>query len=112
MKIKNTTNAPATLTASSSCTAVVFEVIDASKQRQWGSADGIACIQALQPRTYAPLESVTYASTWKQKNTGNTQVPAGTYHVNADVGQSMTNIKGNEFLCRAELSKNKNFVIQ
>ena len=52
----NTLDAPATLTASSSCTAVVFEVVDSEQQRRWGNADGIACIQMLQPRTFAPLE--------------------------------------------------------
>ena len=41
LQIANTSVIQATLTAASSCTAVVFEVFDASEQRQWGSADGI-----------------------------------------------------------------------
>ena len=36
--IANALNAPATLTAGSSCTAVVFEVTDYAQRRQWGSA--------------------------------------------------------------------------
>jgi hypothetical protein len=39
--IANALNAPATLTAGSSCTAVVFEVTDSAQRRQWGSADAL-----------------------------------------------------------------------
>ena len=111
LQTTNTTNATATLTAGSSCTAVVFEVYDSAKQRHWGSADGIACIQMLQPRTYAPLESTTNASTWDQQST-TTQVPSGTYTITATVGQYVTNAQGQQFSCREQLSKSATFTIQ
>lgn len=81
----NTTNAPATLTAGSSCTAVVFEVFDVAERRRWGNADGIACFAMLQPRTYAPLETVTESSTWDQQDSG-APVSRGAYTVTASVG--------------------------
>jgi len=117
LQITNTANAPATLTAGSSCTAVVFEVVDAAtKQRFWGSADGIACIQMLQPRTYAPYETTANASTWNQQGTvvGNsvTLVPPGAYTVTANVGQYMTNSAGQTFDCRAPLSKSATLTIR
>jgi hypothetical protein len=111
LQTTNTTNATATLTAGSSCTAVVFEVFDSAKQRHWGSADGIACIQMLQPRTYAPLESTTNASTWDQQS-ATAQVPSGTYTVTANVGQYVTNAQGQQFSCREQLSKSATFTIQ
>ncbi|HVS23964.1 MAG TPA: hypothetical protein VMU03_09605, partial [Gammaproteobacteria bacterium] len=78
LQIANTWIIPATLTAGSSCTAVVFEVFDASKQRLWGSADGINCLMMLQTRTFSPLEVVTESSTWNQNGSGSTgvQVPS------------------------------------
>ena len=112
LQTTNTTNATAILTAGSSCTAVVFEVFDSAKQRHWGSADGIACIAMLQPRTYAPLESTTNASTWDQQSTTVTQVPSGTYTVTANVGQYVTNAQGQQFSCREQLSKSATFTIQ
>ncbi len=107
----NTTNAPATLTAGSSCTAVVFEVFDAAQRRRWGNADGIACIQMLQPRTYAPLETVTESSTWDQRDSG-VPVPRGAYTVTANVGQYASDSEGDLVDCRASLSKSANFTIQ
>jgi hypothetical protein len=107
----NTTNAPATLAAGSSCTAVVFEVFDAAQRRRWGNADGIACIQMLQPRTYAPLETVTESSTWDQRDSG-TQVPRCAYAVTANVGQYASDSQGQLVDCRAALSKSAGFTIQ
>jgi hypothetical protein len=114
LQIANATTAPATLTAGSSCTAVVFEVSDAAKQRHWGSADGIACVLMLQPRTYAPLEVVSEASTWNQKDSGptGTQVPPGDYVVTASVGQYVSASDGRLLDCRAELGQTATFRIQ
>jgi hypothetical protein len=112
LTITNTTNAPATLTASSSCTAVTFEVFDAAKQRRWGSADGIACIQVLQPRMYAPLETVTESATWDQRDTGGAPVSAGAYTVSANVGQYASGPGGELEDCRVALSKSEAFTIQ
>jgi hypothetical protein len=111
LAIANALNAPATLTAGSSCTAVVFEVIDSAQRRQWGSADNIACIQMLQPRTYAPLETVRESDTWDQRNADGTFVPAGTYVVTAAVGQYVP-ASGALLDCRAELSQSATFEIQ
>jgi hypothetical protein len=107
----NTTNSPATLTAGSTCTAVVFEVFDAAQRRRWGNADGIACIQMLQPRTYAPLETVTESSTWDQQDSG-APVPRGAYTVTANVGQYASDSEGALVDCRASLSKSAAFTIQ
>jgi hypothetical protein len=108
--IANTLNEPATLTAGSSCTAVVFEVADSSQKRVWGSADDIACIQMLQPRTYAPLESVTESSTWDQRDSDGAFVPPGTYVVTAVVGQYASG-SGSLLDCRAALSESATFRI-
>ena len=110
LAITNTLNAPATLTASSSCTAVVFEVIDSTQRRLWGNADEIACIQVLQPRTYAPLETVNESASWDQKDSDGA-VPSGTYVVTAAVGQYVSNAAG-LVDCRAALSKSGSFTIQ
>ena len=106
----NTLNAPATLTAGSSCTAVVFEVTDANG-RHWGSADNIACIQMLQPRTFAPLEVVNEAVTWDQRDTNGDPVPAGTYTVSALVGQYASGDNG-LIDCRVPLGKSATFTIR
>ena len=111
LSIANTLNAPATLTAGSSCTAVVFEVADSARRRQWGSADNIACIQMLQPRTYAPLETVRESDTWDQRNSDGALVPAGTYSVTAAVGQYVP-ASGALLDCRAELSQSATYEIQ
>ena len=79
--IANVLNEPATLTAGSSCTAVVFEVADSARRRVWGSADNIACIQMLQPRTFAPLETVRESDTWDQRDSAGAFVQPGTYQV-------------------------------
>ena len=110
LAITNTANAPATLTASSSCTAVVFEVQDSAQRRLWGSADGIACIQMLQPRTYAPFETVNVPAAWDQRSSG-AAVPPGRYGVTADVGQYVSD-SGSLTDCHAELSKSATFRIQ
>ena len=112
LQIANTSVIQATLTAASSCTAVVFEVFDASEQRQWGSADGIACFVPAQPRTYSPLEVVTESSTWNQKGSGRTgvQVPSGDYLVTASVGQYVSASQG-LLDCRAELGQTTTFRI-
>ncbi|HVJ28674.1 MAG TPA: BsuPI-related putative proteinase inhibitor [Gammaproteobacteria bacterium] len=109
--IANALNAPATLTAGSSCTAVVFEVTDSAQRRQWGSADTIACIQMLQPRTYAPLETVRESDTWDQRNSEGAFVPAGTYVATAAVGQFVSG-NGGLLDCRAELTQSATFRIQ
>lgn len=111
MLITNTLNEPATLTAGSTCTAVVFEVTDSAQRRQWGSADNIACIQMLQPRTYSGLESVTEAATWDQRDSDGAAVPPGTYTVNAAVGQFLSDANG-LVDCDAELGKSATFTIQ
>lgn len=54
----------------------VRDRVSQTAARRWGNADGIACIQMLQPRTYAPLEVVTESSTWDQRDSG-AQVPRG-----------------------------------
>jgi hypothetical protein len=106
----NTSNAQATLTAGSSCTAVVFEVTDANG-RHWGNADNIACIQMLQPRTFAPLEVVNEAVTWDQRGTDGDPVPAGTYTVSALVGQYASS--ENDLIdCRVPLGKSATFTIR
>jgi hypothetical protein len=111
MLIANALNEPATLTASSSCTAVVFEVTDAAQRRVWGSADNIACIQMLQPRTYGALETVTEAATWDQRDAGGELVSTGSYVVTAAVGQYVSNA-GGLLDCRADLSKSATFTIR
>ena len=112
LETSNRSNAPATLTAGSSCTAVVFDVLDSAQQRRWGSADGIACIQMLQPRTFAPQETVVESSTWEQKDSGGGQVPPGTYTVSANVGQYASDADGRMVDCRAQLSKSATLTIQ
>ena len=109
--IANTLNEPATLTAGSSCTAVVFEVSDSTRRRVWGSADNIACIQMLQPRTFAALETVRESDTWDQRDSDGAFVPAGSYSVTASVGQYATG-NGSLLDCRAELGKSATFRIQ
>ncbi len=111
LTITNTANAPATLTASSSCTAVVFEVTDSAGRRLWGSADHIACIQMLQPRTYAPLEAVSEASEWDQRDSSGAPVPLGTYVVTAAVGQYVTD-DGGLVDCRTPLGRSATFEIR
>jgi hypothetical protein len=106
----NTLNAPATLTAGSSCTAVVFEVTDAN-DRHWGNADDIACIQMLQPRTFAPLEIVSEAVTWDQRDADGAPVPAGTYTVKAMVGQYASDENG-LVDCAVPLGKSATFTIR
>ena len=110
-EISNTTTYPIILTAGSSCTAVIFEVFDNGAQRKWGSADNIACIAMLQPRTYAPYESVTYTSVWNQHDSGSAQVPSGNYQVTATAGQYATDNQGRLFDCKATLGKTASFTI-
>ena len=109
--IANALNTPAMLTAGSSCTAVVFEVTDSAQRRQWGSADNIACIQMLQPRTFGPLETVRESDTWDQRNSDGAFVPEGSYVVTASVGQYAPG-NGSLLDCRAELSQSATFRIQ
>jgi intracellular proteinase inhibitor BsuPI len=109
--IANTLNEPATLTAGSSCTAVVFEISDSSGRRVWGSADSIACIQMQQPRTFAALETVRESATWDQRGSGGAFVPAGAYTVTAGVGQYAA-ANGRLTDCRAELGKSTTFRIR
>lgn len=111
LKTTNTLNDPATLTAGSSCTAVVFEVTDSAQRRYWGNADRIACIQMLQPRTYEPLETVSESVTWDQRNSDGVAVPPGRYVVTAAVGQYLSDAQG-MVDCRAPLSKSATFTIQ
>jgi hypothetical protein len=111
MQITNTRNEPATLTAGSSCTAVVFEVTDSTSGRKWGSADQIACIQMLQPRTYAPLETVTESATWNQRGSDGAAVPRGSYSVTAAVGQFMSDTQG-MVDCSSDLGQSATFRIQ
>ena len=111
LSIANALNAPATLTASSTCTAVVFEVTDSAQRRLWGSADGIACIQMLQPRAYGALETASEAATWDQRDTDGALVSPGSYVVTAAVGQYVSNA-GGLLDCRAELSKSATFTIR
>jgi hypothetical protein len=111
LRVTNTRNAPATLTAGSSCTAVVFEIEDAAQRRRWGSADSIACIQMLQPYTFAPLEVVTWSDTWSQADSTGAPVAPGDFRVTASVGQYVT---GTQDLvdCRAALSRSSPFAIR
>ena len=111
LSITNTLNEPATLTAGSSCTAVVFEVADSGKRRRWGNADQIACIQMLQPRTYGPRETVTESATWDQRDSDGTAVPPGTYTVTAVVGQYVSDTQG-MVDCGAALGNSATFTIQ
>src|SRR5688572_18083102 len=104
LSIANLLNAPSTLTAGSTCTAVVFEVTDSRQRRVWGSADSLACIQMLQPRTYGPLETVTEAATWDQRDADGMLVTPGSYAVTATIGQYAP-AAGGLLDCRAELSK-------
>jgi hypothetical protein len=112
LAITNTSNAPATLTAGSSCNAVVFEVFDSAKRRLWGNADGIACLMMLQARTYMPLETVQESSTWDQRETGGAQVPPGSYTVIASVGQYAPAAGGQLVDCRVRLSKSAQLTIR
>ena len=111
LAITNTLNGPATLTAGSSCTAVVFEVTDAAERRLWGSADNIACIQMVQPRTFNPLELVKESATWDQKDSAGVSAPPGTYTVSAAVGQFVSGA-GGLVDCSAKLSQSSTFRIQ
>jgi hypothetical protein len=111
LEISNTLNVPATLTAGSSCTAVVFEVTDSQRERQWGSADDIVCIQMLQPRRFDPLEVVAEAAIWDQTSSDGASVPPGTYTVTAIVGQFVSDTNG--FVdCRGPLGKSSTFTIR
>lgn len=109
--IANALSTPATLTAGSSCAAVVFEVADSTQRRQWGSADNIACVEMLQPRMFEPLETVRESDTWDQRNSAGAFVVAGTYVVTASVGQYAPG-NGSLLDCRAELSQSATFRIQ
>jgi len=111
LSIANALNAPATLTASSTCTAVVFEVSDATQRRVWGSADNIACIQMLQPRTFGGLETVTEAATWDQRDAEGALVSPGSDVVTAAVGQYVSSA-GGLLDCRAALGKTSTFTIR
>ena len=111
MLITNALNEPATLTAGSSCTAVVFEITDSAGRRRWGNTDTIACAQALQPRRYSPLENVTESATWDQRDSDGVAVPPGTYTVNASVGQSVSDTNG-VVDCGADLGKSATFTIR
>ena len=111
LTISNTQNAPATLTAGSSCTAVVFEVTDAAQRRWWGNADNIVCIQMMQPRIFEPLEIVKEFATWDQRASDGKLVPPGTYTVSAAVGQYVSNTNG-LVDCKAQLSQSSTFRIQ
>ena len=111
LEITNTQNAPATLTAGSSCTAVVFEVEDSAGRRKWGSADNIACIQMLQPKVFQPLEAVTESGTWDQRSSDGSAVSPGTYVVTASVGQFVGS-DGGMLDCRADLGKSSTFTIR
>lgn len=111
LSITNTLNTLATLTASSPCAAVVFEVTDSAQQRRWGSADGIACIQMLQPYTYAALEVVNESAAWDQRDSNGALVPSGTYEVTASVGQYVP-ATGGLVDCRGPLGKSATFTIQ
>jgi hypothetical protein len=111
LRVTNTQNSPATLTASSSCTAVVFEVEDSTQRRRFGSADEIACIQMLQPYTFAPLEAVTWSSTWSQADSGGMPVEAGSYRVTANVGQYVSSSQ-DLVDCRTAVSRSAVFAIR
>jgi hypothetical protein len=111
LAITNTENAQATLTAGSSCTAVVFEVKDSAGRRQWGSADNIACIQMLQPRVYEPLETVTESNTWDQRKSDGGALAAGDYVVTASVGQ-FVGADGAMLGCDANLGQSSTFTIR
>jgi hypothetical protein len=111
LQTTNTRNEPATLTASSSCTAVVFDVADSAQRPYWSSADNIVCVQMLQPRNFAPLERVTESATWDQLAADGTPVPPGTYTVTAAVGQYVSG--ANSFVdCRAPLEKSATLTIR
>jgi hypothetical protein len=69
------------------------------------------CIQMLQPRTYAPLETVTESNAWDQRDSAGAAVGSGQYVVTAAVGQYVTDA-GGLVDCRAELSKSATFTIQ
>ena len=113
LEITNTTNAGATLSAASSCTAVVFEVFDATQQRRWGSADGVNCMPPLVPRTYAALETVTESQAWDQTDSGGTRVTSGQYQVKAEVGQYASSPSAQGPVdCRAQLNRSMTFLIQ
>jgi hypothetical protein len=112
LTVANVTYTSATLTAGSTCTAVVFEVFDAGQNRLWGSADDIACIQMLQPRTYLPFESVHYEDTWRPALYDNLPAPPSVLTVTANVGQFMTDAQGRQHECRSALSKSATFTIQ
>jgi hypothetical protein len=86
-------------------------VFDASQRRRWGNADGIACFAMLQPRTYAPLETVKESGTWDQRDSGG-PVSRGAYTVTANVGQYASDSQGALVDCRASLSKAAGFTIQ
>ncbi len=77
----------------------------------WGSADNIACIQMLQPRTYGALETVTEAATWDQRDADGEPVSTGSFVVTAAAGQYVSNA-GGLLDCRAELSKSATFTIR
>jgi len=111
LSIANVLNAPATLAASSTCTAVVFEVTDSARRRVWGSADNIACIQMLQPRTYVGLETASEAATWDQRDADGALVSPGSYAVTAAVGQYVSDA-GSLLDCRAALSQSSTFTIR
>jgi hypothetical protein len=111
LSIANQHDTPATLTAASSCQATTFEVWSITEQRLWGSADGIACVMAVQPRVYAPREEVVYETTWNQRDGNGAQLPAGTYSMRAHAGQYATDAQGKLTHCSAKLDKTATFRI-
>ncbi len=112
LEIANTTNAPATLMESSPCSAVTFEVFDSAKQRQWGSADNIGCIQVLLPRNYLPYERLQYTGTWQPDPNGSPPVQPGTFTVVATVSQYIGDSQGQLLQCHEALSTSARFRIQ
>lgn len=111
LAVANLRREPSTLTAGSSCTAVLFEVTSSAQRRVWGSADGIGCIQMLQPRTYAPLETVLHSVVWDQRDSDGTVVQPGTFRVAGSVGQYASDAAG-LVDCGADLGKSATFRIR
>src|SRR5436853_1722232 len=78
----NSANA-VTITKTDGCPQVSFEVYSTAGNPNivWGSSDGIACTQALEPVTFASGETKIFSGEWDQTFCGNTQTPPGQYRV-------------------------------
>jgi hypothetical protein len=64
--VTNNSNSPQTLNASASCYSATFEVANPNGETIWNNLSAV-CFSAQSPRTFAPLETVSYETQWDQQ---------------------------------------------